>query len=75
VLSDLFEIRKGNHSGLFATWMGHELSILGKSYVVALLLTEGTLAHSMKDLSGRSGLETKWPAPLKTDNFEVESVT
>jgi hypothetical protein len=34
-LSNLFEIRKGNHSGLFATWIGHELSTLGKSYVVA----------------------------------------
>ena len=55
--------------------MGYELSILGKSYVVALLLTEGTLAHSMMNLRGRSGLKTKWPAPLKTDNFEVESVT
>ena len=43
----------------FATWIGHEASALGKSYVVALLLTDGMIAHSMKNLNGRSGLKTK----------------
>jgi hypothetical protein len=43
----------------FASWIDHEVFTPGKSYVVALLLTEGMLLHSMKNLSGRSGLKTK----------------
>lgn len=55
MLSDLFEIRKGNHGGLFATWIGYELSTLGKSYVVAYAGWQGSVVvDKVKNNNGAS---------------------